>query len=279
MPEALTELAESGVTVSAPPHSADILATDVPHRRYAVAVTTEHGLQVEAIDDNSYLPLTPYRVEGTRTVADLDSFLDELTRRSLHPTASTLWGNATRGRITAIYNDHDADTAGYRDDKLELALTTDPDWKMWHEISGKYYPQEQFGDIIEDLRHTISSPDQADLLEIIDSVRASTSGEFESSIERARGGQKLTYKKEVSAKAGAVGRELAVPQTITLSLRPWEGHPTLYTVTAYFRLNITEGHLKLAVKLFPTRETLREAWADLTQQVTDAIAKPVYNQP
>jgi hypothetical protein len=267
--------------VATTPNPAQILDTiGEPHTQYAVAVTEHHGLQAQKlVDDEKNYP-TPWRPRGTRTVAVVDSFLAELARRPL-PDIGTLWGNAARGAISAIYNDHDkiGSDAGWRDDILALALAADPDWQAWHALSGNYLPQEKFGDKIEDLRHTITTPDQADLLEVIDSVRASTKGEFESTIERARGGQKITYKKEVSAKAGAVGRELEVPQTITLSLRPWDGHPIFYEVQAYFRLNVTEGHLTLAVKLFPTRETVRQAWADLTKQVTDTAGKPVYAQP
>lgn len=276
------------VSVDNTPHPADIVPGEHAHTRYAVAVTEEHGLQVHTIRDDERDENHPRRAHGSRTVTDVASFLAELERRPLSDETGTMWGNATRGHITAIYNDHEGTDdpdhvggryAGWRDDTLELKLPTHPDWAAWHNISGKYYGQEQFGDIVEDLRHTIVAPDQADLLEIIDSVRGSTGGDFESSIDRARGGLKVAYKKEVSARAGAVGRELEVPQHITLSITPWDGHTQLYEVNAYFRLNITEGHLKLAVKLFPTREIVRQAWADLTDNITSTVGKPVYAQP
>lgn len=265
------------------PNPANITATDEPHARVAVAVTEQHGLQTIKLveDENSYEK--PWRARGTRTVCDVDSFLAELDRRPLPLATSTLWGNANRGRIEAVYNDHSGaageGTPGWRDDILALQLAEDPDWVTWHKLSGQYMSQEAFGDRVEELRHTIVSPDQADLLEIIDSVRASTKGEFESSINRANGGQTLTYKVEVSTRAGAVGRQLDVPQHIKLSLRPWDGHPKLYEVPAYFRVTVTEGQLRLAVKLFPTREIVRQAWADLTATVVDHLDMPVYAQP
>ncbi|KAB7753682.1 DUF2303 family protein [Mycolicibacterium mucogenicum] len=264
------------------PHQAQHFTTGEPHAMHIVSVTEQRGLQSERIVDDETVYPTPWRPKGTRTVTEMDSFLQELTRRPLPEATGTLWGNAERGTIKAIYNDHaggDGGVAGWRDDALELKLKSDPDWVKWHEISEKYMGQHRFGDIIEELRHTIKSPDQADLLEIIDSIRTSTNGEFESDLNKANGSQKLAYKKEVSARAGAVGRELEVPQTITLSLRPWEGHPTLYDVHAYFRLDVTEGQLKLAVKLFPTREIVRQAWEEVTTRVTNDIGLPVYAQP
>lgn len=276
--ESAVETAELGYY--APRVIVDTLESDTPHLRHVVGLNTERELTVRTIDEADYQPI-PRRAKGTRTVADVDSFIAELDRRPL-TNIGTLWGNAQRGELFAVYNDHDtieSTIGGWRDDVLRLTLQPDEDWVAWHKISGKYYPQLEFGDVIEELRHTIQSPDQADLLEIIDSIRASTKGEFESGIDRANGSQTLSYKKEVSARAGAVGRQLEVPQHIILSLRPWEGHPNLYEVPAYFRLNVTEGELRLAIKLFPTREIVRKAWGDLTARVAEATLKVVYAQP
>lgn len=261
------------------PHPADVLDTELPHRRHVVAVTEEHGLQVEAIEDDDLRP-HPHRAEGTRTVADLPSFLAELARRPLDDTDSTMWGNADRGQVTAIYNDHGPETteAGWRDDQLVLKLTPDPDWVKWHQLSGKFMRQVEFGDNVEDLLHTVVTPDQADLLEIIDSVRASTKGEFENSIVRANGSQTVQYNTEVTTRAGRTG-QLEVPQIVKLKLRPWEGHEVTYEVEAYFRLRIEGNALQLAIKLKPTRQKLRDAWADVTSKITETIGKPVYAQP
>jgi uncharacterized protein YfdQ (DUF2303 family) len=276
--EPLTGLAGIANTAGAlvnTPHSAEIIDR-LPHLKYAVAVTEQNGLEVEELAlDEDQVNATPFRVKGDRTVADLDSFLYEVDRRPLHPKASTLWGSAKNGRLVAIYNDHDGDTAGWRDDKVILQLTPDEYWKRWHDISGKFFRQNEFGDVIEELLFTVIDPDQADLLEVIDSVRASTSGEFESRIERANGGQKLVYKQDHTVSAGRAG-QLEVPQLITLELRPWEGHPETYRVQAYFRVNVSGGQLALAVKLKPTKEIVRAAWATVTAKVTADTDKPVY---
>ncbi|MFV8317072.1 DUF2303 family protein [Mycobacterium sp. 23] len=260
------------------PHEAQIINGLLPHQKHAVAVTEEHGLQVTDIAvDPTEFPF-PLRVKGERTVAELESFLAELARRPLDQIGDTgtLWGSAKRGVLTAIYNDHNTNgtDAGWRDDKLTMKLTADDDWAAWHAMSGRLYPQNEFGDKIEELLHTITSPDQAELLEVIDSIRSSTSGEFESKVERAHGGLKLTYREDHTVTAGK-GRELEVPQVIILNLRPWEGHPETYPVEAKFRTRVTNGSLGLAIKLQPTAQILREAWHTITQAVTGQTGKPV----
>lgn len=249
-----------------------------PALRHVVAVTADEGLQIEIIDEETHLPF-PRRSRGNRTVTDLDSFIAELARRPLDERG-TLWGTADAGKLVAIYNDHDVTpmVGGWRDDTLTLQLRKDPDWAAWHGMSGTYQKQAEFGDTIEELLHTVVEPDQADLLEIIDSVRASTKGEFESGINRANGAQRVTFHTEISASAGKSTNELEVPQFVTLRLRPWEGHPTTYDVDGYFRLKIEGNTLLLAIKLKPTRQIVREAWAEVTDAVNAATGKPVYAQ-
>jgi uncharacterized protein YfdQ (DUF2303 family) len=251
------------------------VTSETPFVKHLVGVTDQKGLEVRTIDEEE-LQFIPRRPQGERTVTDLESFLSELARRPL-TESGTLWGNAERGVVNATYNDHTSNQPGWRDDILTLQLVKDEDWVKWHNISGKYYSQSEFGDLVEDLLHTVTSPDQADLLETIDTIRASTKGEFENTISRADGAQTVTYNTEVTSTAGRT-RQLEVPQTITLSLRPWEGHDTLYDVVAYFRLRIVGNALSLAVKLKPTRQIVRNAWADVTTTITSEVDKPVLSQ-
>lgn len=271
--DAITNLSDNAVRLAY-----EVLDSSVPGLKHVVAVTADGGLTIDTIDEEDQQPL-PRRSSGERIVSELESFLAELARRPLD-SRGTLWGNANNGRLTAIYNDHDPDpyVGGWRDDKLALQLKPDPDWAAWHNISGKYYGQTDFGDIVEELIHTVQSPDQAELLEIIDSVRGSSRGEFQSAINRANGAQKVTYNTEISTTAGKATNQLEVPQIVTLRLRPWEGHPTTWNVEAYFRLKISNGQLALAIKLKPTRTILREAWEEITATVTQTIGKPVYAQ-
>jgi uncharacterized protein YfdQ (DUF2303 family) len=264
------------------PHPAQLVADGqglFPYTKILSAVTEEQGLEVKTIVDDETLYPTPWRAKGERVVSDLSSFLAELQRRPLGAD-STLWGNADRGTLVAIYNDHGATDGdpGWRDDKLKLQLVPDADWVAWHALSGKAFKQTEFGDKIEELLHTIVDPDQADVLEIIDSIRASSKGTFESSIVRANGGQTLTYNQEITASAGHTG-QLQVPQIIKANLRPWEGHHETYDVEGYFRLRVENGTLLLSIKLKPTRQIVRQAWDEITTTVTSAVNTPVYAQP
>ena len=255
----------SAGTSAAAPQQLAVLDTDTPHVQYAVGTTAEHGLQVQIVDTRDQFAAGPVRVaDGGRRVSDAASFITELRRRPLPPNTGTLWANIDANRVAAIYDDHNGPTlaANWREDRLLLQLASDPDWQAWHALSGKWMRQAEFGDAIEELLHTITRPDQAELLEVIASIRASTKGNFESTHSRENGSVKLTYSQDVKASAGRRG-ELEVPEMIELSLTPWEGHSERFKVQAYFRFTVDGGDLRLCVKLKPTRQIKRRAWDNL----------------
>ena len=275
----MTELAtniNATSTTDHAPHPAAIIDSPIGHLRYAISVTDGHGLQTHVLDEHSQL-LRPHRVQGTRTVSELVSLLDELVRRPVTPGYSTVWGDYTTGTVTAVYNEHVDDLAGWRDDLLTLQLSTDPDWAAWQQISGKWFTsQTEFGDIIEELLHTVISPDQAELYEIIHSIRATSSAQFESRIDRSVSAQNLTYTEEIKSSAGGKSTgKLEVPKTITLQLRPWEGHVETYDIEAWFRLQVSHGQLGLSIKLKPTQQILRKAWADMITKISAQTEIPV----
>ncbi|MFT4126268.1 MAG: DUF2303 family protein [Gordonia sp. (in: high G+C Gram-positive bacteria)] len=251
------------------------LAGIQPGIHVIAATTADRGLQVETIDLRGFIPgVTASAEAGTRLVTDVPSFLAELDRYTLDPSVSTLWGDETRGQVEAVYNDHHSAGAGLRDNRLRLELRADTDWQAWHTLSGQYLAQEAFGDAIEELLHTVVEPPQAGLMEVIDSIRATSKGVFESKISRRDGAQKLEFREDVTTSAGR-SSQLDVPKTVTLALRPWEGLDT-YRVEGWFRLRIANGQLTLAIKLKPTRNVVRQAWADVVSDIEGHLdGKPV----
>ncbi|QCG77792.1 hypothetical protein QLQ77_gp46 [Gordonia phage Reyja] len=252
-----------------------VIRSEVDGVLHAFSITDGGRLEHTRVTDHDLLP--PRYVTGERLVSDVVSFLAELDRRPLNDVVSTLWGRIDEGVITAIYDDHLGATADRREDRLTLKLVADPDWTAWHKLSGTFLSQETTGDYLEELAHTIADPTGAEVLEIINSIRATSKGSFESAINRSRGTQKLSFSTEVNASAGRKG-ELEIPEVISLKLRPWEGHPTFYDIDAWLRLRISnEGNLSIALKLKPTRQTLLQAWADLVDRVEQNTSRPVLN--
>lgn len=268
-------------TIALPKHDADLIdEPDADAPLYLVTANGENGLHIEVVDVRGKVPAAfPPRAPERRTVTDTASFLAEVTRRPLLQGLSTVWGNRDKGQVSVIYNELGTDaTADYtrRNDLLALQFVADPDWAtLFNAADGKFHSQLDFGDLIEQAGHLITSHQAADVMEIIDSIRASSKGSFESGIKRATSSVNLTYSEEVSAKAGTATRQLEIPREITLSARPFEDYPVI-EVRCWLRLNISQGQLGLGLSPQPYQHLVRDAWTHVTGELSEALGVPVY---
>ncbi|AKP59811.1 Uncharacterized conserved protein [Mycobacteroides abscessus] len=268
-------------TIALPKHDADLIdEPDADAPLYLVTANGENGLHIEVVDVRGKVPAAfPPRAPERRTVTDTASFLAEVTRRPLLQGLSTVWGNRDKGQVSVIYNELGTDaTADYtrRNDVLALQFVADPDWAtLFNAADGKFHSQLDFGDLIEQAGHLITSHQAADVMEIIDSIRASSKGSFESGIKRATSSVNLTYSEEVSAKAGTATRQLEIPREITLSARPFEDYPVI-EVRCWLRLNISQGQLGLGLFPQPYQHLVRDAWTHVTGELSEALGVPVY---
>ncbi|MGH3955924.1 MAG: DUF2303 family protein, partial [Mycobacterium sp.] len=240
-------------TIEYPPHTVELIsigeAVGADGPLYLVTANAEDGLATEVVDvRDAARDAFPPRNTDRRVVTDTASFLAEIDRRNLLEGRSTVWGNRQRGEVTAVYDELSEDaTDDYsrRADVLTLQFVADPDWAtLFNAADGKFHTQLEFGDLIEQAGHLITSHPAAEIMEIVDSVRASSRGSFESNIKRATGSVNLTYSEEVSAKAGTATRQLEVPREITLAARPFEDYP-LIEIRCWLRLNVSQGQLGL----------------------------------
>ncbi len=253
---------------------------DVDGPIYMVTANGENGLETEVVDVREGAPNAfPPRVAQPRCVTDVASLLAEVARRPLLPGVSTVWARRPAGTVTVIYNDLDGcadEQYTRRDDQLTLQFVADPDWKtILKTADGQFHGQEAFGDLIESAGHLITSHQTAELMEIVDSIRASSKGAFESKIRRDTGEQHLLYSEEISTKAGSATRALEVPREITLSAAPFEDYPRI-DVTCWLRLRINSGQLMLGLFPQPFEHLIRNAWTDVIAGLSDALGVPVY---
>lgn len=283
--ETSLEAVEQGVflhgNVTELPQAVTVIDTDLDDLKFVVSAIPgpDGGLQVEEIDwhPQAVERIGPDRATGERWVVAVESFLAEIQRRPLIEDRSAVWVNRPINTVTAVYDDHPggrgADTVdaarrgGRREDRLSLKLTPDRDWKAWADLSGKYYDQETFGDHIEELLHTVQEPTQATLLDVIDNIRVSSEGNFGSTVDRTSGSVNFTYQ---DVKKGTAGN-LEIPKTLLLRSRVWDGYPVEFDYQAWFRYTLSEGTLRLGVKLKPRRRVEEAAWVELLDEIRHAL--------
>ena len=267
--------------IELPVHSTQLIdEPDSDSTLYLVTANGENGLETRVIDVRAEAPNAfPPRVVNDRVVTDTASFLAEIARRPLVDGESTVWGNRQKGEITAVYDELSSLSTNQftrRGDRLILRFVPDPDWAtLGRTADGAFHGQDEFGDMIEAAGHLITSHPAAELMEIVDSVRTSSKGSFESRIKRDTGTQYLTYSEEVSAKAGSSTKPLEVPREITLSARPFEDYP-LVEVKCWLRLRVNQGALGLGLFPQPYQHLVRDAWTHVTTELAEKLGVPVY---
>lgn len=216
----------------------------------------------------------PRRIERAVTVRDADSLIDHLNR-NLSGTSSNgyahgvgeleVWADLDARKVTAVLDGLD----GWRKHTATLALRHSREWSEWTSIDGKLLPQATLAQFIEDHLSSIAEPDGAKLLDVCQTLQATTSVAFKSQTILANGQRQIRYKESVEAKAGQKG-DLTIPGELLLALPIFQGGERV-AVRARFRFAIRDGVLTLGVKLVEPDLQVEGAFAEVVDDIQGRI--------
>lgn len=213
------------------------------------------------------------RKSGTTTVRDAASFLTYYAKH--HDDATEVYSDVERLTVTAVLDAHQADTARFGGHRLTLGLRRTKAWSDWLELDGKLVDQDCFANFLEDQLPYLESPDAATMLEIAQSIKATTKAEFQSSSRLQSGERKFVFTEDVKASAGGKG-DLAIPETFTIAVPPFEGADA-YRMTARFKYRLDRGQLALGYKLEQPEERAKAAFADVLTAIGEGVDTPILN--
>lgn len=219
---------------------------------------------------------TPEFIHRRVTVRDVDSLIDYLTRNTdnladvgtgnTHGTGELeLWADIDQRRITAIIDGLN----GLREHTATLQLRLSREWTEWAAIDGKLLGQAEFAQFLEDHLSTIAEPDGGTLLDVAQTLQATTSTAFKQQAILANGQRQFRFEETVEARAGQSG-ELKIPSELTLVLRPFQGSEGV-GIAARFRFQIREGRLSLGIKLAEPDRVLEEAFNLIVATVQNEV--------
>ncbi|MFJ8146002.1 DUF2303 family protein [Streptomyces sp. NPDC096048] len=242
-----------------------------PGRIYLVA--TADG-EIETVDLTG--PEFTGRLErktGTTTVRDAASFLTYYAKH--HDDSTEVYSDVEKLTVTAVLDAHQADGARFGGHRLHLALRKTKAWEEWTSLDGKLLTQDQFANFLEDHLAYLVDPDAATMLEIAQSIKASTKAEFQSSSRLQSGERKFSFVEDTKASAGAKG-DIAIPETFKIAVPPFEGADA-YSMTARFKYRIDRGQLALGFKLEQPEERAKAAFADVLAAIAEGVDTPILN--
>lgn len=245
--------------------------------------TVPAGARVETFDLQELeekLALHPRRKKGTVHVQDAESFIAYLDKHGV--AESEVYADLSRMALVGIINGHeaalggrdDSSLAGHRDHRVHLELLPTDAWKAWLAHDRKILSQQQFAEHLEDRADDVVQPDAATMLEIAQSLIATTGVDFKSATRLADGQVQFRYEETATARAGQAG-DLEIPQTFALEVSPFEGCPPVQLI-ARFRYRIGANGLQLFYVLNNPADVARDAFLAYVDTVDDSITQPLF---
>jgi hypothetical protein len=234
----------------------------------------------------------PRRVHGTVALVEPESFGEYI---NLYRTPQTrLYADVARSTLTAVFNDHPAAgsrahegnfeltgdvtlVAGYRDHTATMTLGRHPDWVAWvgrdmtqgqQRGTSGLMTQRDFGEFIEDMAHTIVSPDSATMLEVATTLTARRTINFDSRARLDNGDMAFGFVEETTARAGRAGQTIEIPTRFVIRTPIFQGGD-LFEIEARLRFRPDGDGVRMGYRLLRQTDREREAFDAVVSTVSD----------
>jgi len=223
-------------------------------------------------DETDRLP-DPARPTGTIQVYDPESFMLALAQRQDGIRPSVAYADDGAKTLTAILNDDKGDAAGWRDYRVEMVQRRTPEWVAWLAFDGKYLPQEEFAEMLEERARQVVEPDAATMLEIAQTLQGTLKADWSAGHRLQSGARQLKWSETISASGGESGT-LEPPASFVVRLPLFQGDGTNTTdVRIMFRFRIGPP-FKLGYKIPDADFLEREAFDASVAMVREATGAP-----
>lgn len=241
------------------------------HHGEVRAFVVPEGGDVRVIDldkpaDRNY----PERKTGIFQFRHWQSFVEYVRRHG--DGATEVWADVDGQSVTAVINGHEIGTPGWGDHRAVYAAVKTPAWKAWREHQG-LGPALVLAEHIESWRAYIVEPSAAEMLEVVQSFKATTKAQVESGTRLSSGEVQFVYREEIQAKAGKAG-QLSVPEEFTISVAPFrDSLPEGVLARVRYRLN--DGVLSIGYVLDQPEQVEERAFESIVEQITDQLSEGV----
>ena len=186
------------------------------------------------------------------------------------PNLKSLAGGGTLA--TSVIDYHGKDAPAWGNNTITLKARASLAYEKLMALDGKLLPQPDFAVAIEDVSAFASSIPRADLLEIAQTLRLTSKGDFSNFNDEASGSVDFRYNLQVNASAGtSVERKLTVPAQVSFKVAVLDGlDPVDVPVKLLYRTpNSTNDKVQMGFKI------LDRAWIEdaALQQVASTISE------
>jgi uncharacterized protein YfdQ (DUF2303 family) len=217
-----------------------------------------------AVEIQEHLGPHPLRNRGTVQLLTLNDLVGYLKKQTIAGTAlsgDTEWNpvifaDRANLRFTSILNYPTAFQTAWADNRAIVGLRKSRQLQTWQGKNATKMSQEQFALFLEENIEDIHVPTGAEVLTFAETLEATRTETFKSSIITSTGEQKLSYCSERDGE-----RCSTLITKITLGIPLFEGGPG-YSVEAKISHRVTEGKLTFWYDLRHIEHIIDRAWLE-----------------
>jgi uncharacterized protein YfdQ (DUF2303 family) len=170
----------------------------------------------------------PKRVEAVPEFHDLDAFIGYVEQFADDNTVIWLRDGMRGFTLTAIIDYHEPQgQASWCGHKAVYAAEMTPAWSKWYSQNDELLRQADFAQFIYQNMAEIKNPAGAALLEIIQTLKATSKGEFRDMRNLHDGSVDLVYRTKVSAQGGTKEEPISLPEKFLIEVQPFYGVPSV----------------------------------------------------
>jgi len=274
-------------TTQNPGQEFPIMAAETPylgHVNEVPVVVAPPGWTTTQLDDCME---KPRRVKETIQITCLKSFVAYLLK---HKEQSTIikFDAVGNGDLTAraIIDYHQAPGDGAAKNgpmwgqHLAIYQTrSTPSWVAWFNGNDRKFKQSTFADFIYQNMADVMDPAGAELLEIIQTLRLLSKGEFKESKDLHTGSAELLYSmKFLISGTATTEKVLTLPKQMTIKVTPFYGGPEI-TLTADIIIEAPKADgdpVLLGYRFYRLGDALEAMSGDIEKQIAKDTKVPVY---
>lgn len=220
---------------------------------------------------------TPARIRATVKAQDVRSFIAYINR--FKTAATMIFGSIsdTGAFLAAVLDYHEPGVPSWGSHLITYDCPLSKEWRVWNGNNTSKLSQEEFAHFIEANQLDIVDPPGAQMLEISNTLEATSQIQFASAVRLSDGTKRLHWAEDTVTKAGQNGT-LDVPKTLTLALAPFvNGQP--YTLNAHLRHLVANGRCTFLYELIRPHKLIELAVNEVMArienetQITPLLAK------
>ncbi len=208
----------------------------------------------------------PRRTRASVKVLTLEMLIAYVNRFKASPTCFV----TKDGNVTAILDYDRPDSPSWRHHEVTFAPSVTDAWAAWTSKNGRWMPQTDFADFIEDHVEDVVEPTGADMLELARNLSMKRNVEFQSKVNLTNGDVQFNFTQETSTGSSERGT-ITAPETFKIGLRPYMGFDG-FQMECRLRYRISdEGKLTFAFKILKLEDVKEKAAERVFDTLTSAF--------